>query len=136
MARYDKYDPKDGGFRAKLAANWLSTPGTPATHDVGKVWAVGLDANGRVVKGAGNTGILGVCIVNQAMGAGEVVDVMTDGEIVEFALQNGTATTAGTRYYGVTADGTYNTTATGTPLGFTVEGTRLVVRIDRAGVPT
>lgn len=125
MARYDKYDPKDGGFRAKLAGNW-------AKEDVGLVWAVGLDANGRVVKGAGNTGIVAALVINQPMNAGEVVDCMTDGEIVEFALQNGTAATAGTRYFGVDATGNFNTTNTGTPLGFTVEASRLVVRVDRA----
>jgi len=129
MARYDKYDPKDGGFRAKLAANWTSA-------DAGKVWAVGLDANGRVVKGAGNTGILAALVINRAMNAGEVVDCMTDGEIVEMTTQAGAALTAGTRYFGVAASGDFNTTGTGTPLGFTVEATRLVVRLDRATTPT
>lgn len=129
MARYDKYDPKDGGFRAKLAANW-------AAADVGKVWAVGLDANGRVVKGAGNTGVLAALVINRAMNAGEVVDCMTDGEIVEVLTQAGAALTAGTRYFGVGASGDFSTVNTGTPLGFTVEATRLVVRLDRATTPT
>ena len=121
MSRYDKYEPKGGGFRAALAVAWDST-------DVGKVWAVGLNSSGRVVKGAGQTGIVGVCIVNQAMAIGEIVDVMTDGEIADFTLQNGSAAAAGQRYYGVAADGTFSTTATGTPLGFTSEATRLIVR--------
>lgn len=129
MARYDKYDPKDGGFRAKLAANWTAA-------DVGKIFGVGLDANGRVVKGGGNTGILAVCIVNRAMSAGEVVDCMTDGEIVEATTQAGAALTAGTRYFGVAASGDFSTVNTGTPLGFTVEPARLVVRLDRATTPT
>lgn len=129
MARYDKYDPKDGGFRAKLAGNWVAS-------DVGKVWAVGLDANGRVVKGAGNTGVKAALVVNQPMLAGEVVDCMTDGEIVEMTNHAGAALTAGTNYFGVAADGTFSTTATGTPLGFTVEASRLVVRLDRATTPT
>jgi hypothetical protein len=61
---------------------------------------------------------------------------MTSGEIANFTLQNQSAAAAGTRYFGVAADGTFSTTATGTPLGFTVEATRLVVRLDRATTPT
>jgi hypothetical protein len=129
VSRYDKYEPKGGGFRAKLAVAWSST-------DVGKVWGVGLNGSGQVVKGAGATGIIGVLVVNQAMAAGDVVDVMTDGEIADFTLQNGTAAAAGTRYFGVAADGTFSTTATGTPFGYTVEATRLVVRLDRGTNPT
>lgn len=121
MSRYDKYEPKGGGFRAALAVAWDST-------DVGKMWAVGLNSSGRVVKGAGQTGIVGVCIVNKAQAIGDIVDVMTDGEIADFTLQNGSAAAAGTRYYGVAADGTFSTTATGTPLGYTVEAGRFVVR--------
>lgn len=129
MSRYDKYEPKGGGFRAPLAAAWDST-------DVGKVWAVGLDSSGRVVKGAGQTAIVGVCIVNSAKAIADVVDVMTSGEIADFTLQNGSAAAAGTAYYGVAADGTFDTTATGTPLGFTSEATRLIVRLDRKTTPT
>lgn len=129
MARYDKYDPKDGGFRAPLGVAFVLA-------DVGKVFGVGLNASGAVVKGAGNTGIIAALVVNQPMAIGEVVDCMTDGEIVEMTTQAGAALTAGTRYFGVAASGDFNTTATGTPLGFTVEATRLIVRLDRATTPT
>lgn len=129
MSRFDKYDPKDGGFRAPLNAATVA-------GDVGKVWAVGLNGSGRVVKGAGATGIIGVICPVRAMNAMEPIDVMTDGEIVEFMLQAGTAAAAGTRYYGVAASGDYNTTATGTPLGHTVEAGRLVVRVGRGSNPT
>lgn len=129
MPRFDKYGPKTGGFRAKLAVALTSS-------DVGKVWAVGLDTNGAVVKGAGNTGIRGVICAVRAMAIGEPIDVMTDGEIGEFTLQNGSAATAGTVYYGVAADGTFNTTNTGTRLGFTAEASRLVVRVGRGTNPT
>lgn len=77
MPRYDKYDPKTGGFRAVLAADWL-------VADLERVYGVGLDSSGRVVKGVGTTGVIGVLILTKARKAGEIVDVMTSGEIVEF----------------------------------------------------
>jgi len=121
VARYDKYEPNAGGFRALLDVAWV-------TADVGKVWAVGLNAAGHIVKGAGTTGIVGVIIVNEPQPAGAVGDVMTHGEVTNFNLQNGSAAAAGTTYFGVAADGTFNTTTSGTKLGYTVEADRLVVR--------
>lgn len=129
MARFDKYDPKDGGFRALCGVAF-------ATADVGKVWAVGLNASGAVVKGAGNTGVVAVVVPTEAKAIGDPIDCMTDGEIVEMTTQAGAALTAGTRYFGVAASGDFNTTNTGTPLGFTAEATRLIVRLDRATTPT
>lgn len=128
MSRYDKYNPISGGFRAKLAGAWSSA-------DVGKIFGVGLNASGAVVKGAGNTGIIGACIVNRAMAAGDVVDVMQHGEIVEATLSDGTtALTAGTAYYFVIATGLLSAVATAQPkVGFTVEASRLVVRMAPAG---
>lgn len=120
MARYDKYDPISGGFRAPLAFAVTST-------DVGKILAVGLDANGRIVKGAGNSGIKGALVVDKPKAIGDIVDTMTDGEIVEV-----TGIAAGTSVYGVPADGAVNTTATANIyLGHTVEASRLVVRAAR-----
>lgn len=118
MARFDKYDPISGGFRAPLAADWLSA-------DLEEVIPVGLDANGRVVKGAGNTGVKGVVALTKLAYTGDVVDVMTDGEIVEV---DGLA--AGTNYFGSAAGGV-TTTNTDTALGCTVEASRLVVRVAR-----
>lgn len=114
-ARYDKYDPKSGGFRAKLDA---ALDG----NDVGVPLGVGLSANGRVVVGDGNTGIRGVLVVDHPTEAGEPVDVMTSGEIVNVA--NLTAGTA----YSADADGALGTDAADTPVGFTAEATRLIVR--------
>lgn len=125
MARYDKYDPMVGGFRAPLAANWSS-------NDVNRPLGVGLNSSGQVVKGAGNTGVIGVIVLTKARKAGEIVDVMSSGEIVEFdPVTAGTAGTAGTKYFGAT-DGTINSTsATGKVyLGYTVEPTRLIVRVE------
>lgn len=132
MARYDKYEPVSGGFRAPLAADWAGALGTPV--------GVGLDASGRVVPGAGNTGVVGVLIVEGRVApdgtrslsprgkAGEIQDVMTDGEIVDC-----TGLTAGTVYYAASADGAVSVTSTGgaTRLGATVEAQRLVVRAAR-----
>lgn len=129
MPRFDKYDGKVGGFRAVLDVATVAA-------DTGKVWAVGLNATGRVVKGAGVTGIVGVICPVRIMTAGERIDVMTDGEIADFTLQNGAAAAAATRYFGVAADGTFNTTNTGTRLGWTVEAARLIVRVGRGPVPT
>jgi hypothetical protein len=117
VARIDKI-PQGSSFRAKLAVAW------PAS-DKGKVYAVGLNASGKVVKGAGATGILGVYCTSGARDADEVVDVIKDGgELADFRFLNDgtTATIAGTKYYGVPADGSITATASGnTLIGFTVE---------------
>lgn len=122
MARFDKYDPVGGGFRAPLAADFT----TPA--DLSVAFAVGLDVNGRVVKGAGQTGIVGVLILTKRKYAGDIVDVMTGGEVVEFPTVAAPGA-AGTLYYGAVATGLISTTNTGVRLGHTVEGSRLVVRV-------
>ena len=148
MARYDKYDPVVSGFRAPLAANLTlnsvaNAGGVQGPGGIGPV-GVSLDANGRVVVGGGGqTGIIGVLVKNMPMGAiagsaqlagilaapagamaGDIVDVMTNGEIVDI-----TGLAAGTEYYADATTGALTTTATGNHyVGFTVEATRLVVR--------
>lgn len=117
IARYDKYEPKAGGFRAPLAANF-------ASGNLSTVKGVGLDSSGKIVIGAGNTGIIAVLVLTKVRNAGDIVDNMTDGEIVEFPGA------AGTKYYSA-ADGTISTTNTGTYVGSTVEASRLVVRVAR-----
>ena len=74
MGRYDKYDPKVGGFRAPLAADF-------DPDNLEKVLGVGLDTNGRVVVGAGANWRAWFVCSYQARKAGEVIDVMTSGEI-------------------------------------------------------
>lgn len=130
MSRFDKYGPYIGGFRAKLAVA-LAFNTVQANNDIGKVWAVGLNASGQVVKGAGQTGIVGVICAVRPMAIGEPIDVMQVGEIGDFTMADLTAAAAGQRYYGVAADGTFSTVATGTPLGWTVEATRLHVMVNR-----
>lgn len=77
MARYDKVVPKNGVYRATLAADYDPTL-------VEKAIGVGHDANGRLVKGAGVSGVTGVLVLTKAYKAGTRVDPMTHGEIVEF----------------------------------------------------
>lgn len=145
MARYDKYEPIAGGFRAPLAADLTFN----ANGEFGPK-VVSLDANGRVVVGtAAQSGAVGVVVknvpkypglgnipgqVNQAVPiggkAGDIVDVMTSGEIVA-----NTGLVAGTTYYSDAA-GALTTTApaagvNGIKVGHTVEASRLVVRFER-----
>jgi len=126
MARFDKYDPVSGGFRAKLNAALLAA-------NVGKVYGVSINTSGRVVVGgAAVTDVLGVICPTQPMAAGDVIDVMTSGEITEFAYTAGGAAASGDRAYAAIADGALTTTNTGRLLGRVVPGTgtdmRLVVR--------
>lgn len=147
MARYDKYDPISGGFRAKLNANLTLTAGS-----IGPV-GVSINTSGLVVVGnAGASGIQGVLVKNAARGpvgkwgtsllgdavaeafmgtkAGDVVDIMTNGEIVEVPTF-----TSGQIIYANT-DGTLSA-ATGVnkvKIGFIVEPGRLIVRVAANGV--
>ena len=136
--RYDKYDPISGGFRAKLAADL-----TFDAEGSSGVKGVSLDTNGRVVVGtAGQSGLVGVMVknvplypslgsvpggVNAAVPvggkAGQPVDIMTAGEIVEVP-----GLVAGIEVY-VTPAGALSTVATANfRVGFTVEANRLIVR--------
>lgn len=134
-ARYDKYNPISGGFRAASAIAWVFNA-TEASNDLGKMWGVGLDSSGRVVKGAGQTGIIGVVVLQQPKAIGEIIDVMTDGEIVDFTLHSGSAAAAGTRYFAPSGTGVPDTTNTGTRLGWTVETTRFIVHVGRGTNPS
>lgn len=135
MARFDKYDSKDGGFRALLANDW-QTEG-----DLETPFGMALNASGHAVAGPdnGNTKLAGLMIITKLANAGDVVDIMSDGEIVEFGG------VAGTNYFVDPRDGTLTTSsaldttgdgATDTntiPVGHTVEADRLVVRVSRYG---
>jgi hypothetical protein len=123
VARIDKYEPQTGGFRALLGF-------TPVAGDLEKIIPVGLDANGRVVKGAGTSGVLGVLVpLTMLRNQGDAVDVAQDCELVECA-----GLTAGTRYFTNAAAGTVTTLNTDIPLGWTVEADRLVVRFGRTRI--
>lgn len=130
MSRYDKYEPRAGGFRAVLNA-------AIAAVDVGKIFAVGINGSNRVIRTgiAATADIVGVICAVRPMNAGDVIDVMTNGEIVEATETAGTAFTDGAKVYGHT-DGTVDDTATTskylgqvveTPAGST--GKRVVIRV-------
>jgi hypothetical protein len=116
--RYDKYNPVGGGFRALLAANWTGSDDP---------FGVGLDVDGHVVVGAGTTGVVGVMIKTRDALAGQVVDIMKLGEIVEFDGDPATI------YYADPTTGVISDTESIFPVGFTVELSRLVVAIAGGG---
>lgn len=135
MGRYDKYDPKVGGFRAPLAADF-------DPDNLEKVLGVGLDTNGRVVVGAGQTGVLGLLVLTKARKAGEVIDVMTSGEITEFGPSDENSVPGtdfgdpGTVYYSDASGVVTDTNAEGSlRVGHTVEGQRLIVRCEQTTTP-
>jgi len=118
MARIDKYDPIAGGFRAPLNAAY-----TGADAPI----AVGINGSGRVVVGASSTGIVGVVCSPVDKAAGDPIDVMTAGELVEFGGAAGTVYTANTTT-GVISNTAKS--ATQVVVGWTVEADRLIVRVD------
>lgn len=139
MARYDKYEPYAGGFRAALAADFgTSTNGA----DLGKIWAVALNASGKIVKVNATAGqqaadCCGLLILTQERYAGDVVDVMTDGEITDIGASDGIASpAAGLRVFVAAAnDGSLAGIASPTAgtnytlVGRMPEANRLVVRL-------
>ena len=141
ISRYDKYGPKTGGFRAPLNAAWNATSGPSGVSDLDRVICVALNGSGRLIKATTAVSCVGVVVLSSAKAAGDPVDVMTSGEIVELAaadLQAATAPTAGTKYYMDTTAGRLTTTAPvataiGYYVGTTVEAGRLVVRAGLAG---
>jgi hypothetical protein len=125
--RYDKYQPEVGNHRAALAAAWVAA-------NVNRAFGVGLDTNGKVVVGAGNTGIIGIVILSKAKPAGTTVDIMKFGECVEADVYGPTNTasgfTAGTKVYADNVTGALSLVATGATLvGHTAEASRLIVSI-------
>jgi hypothetical protein len=141
LSRYDKYDPKAGGFRAQLNAAWTATSGPSSATDLNRILVVGLNGSGKVVKAASATAALGILILTGAKAAGDVVDVMTHGEVVDLDgadIQGGVAVAAGTKvYFDATASRLTSTTpadaAAGFLVGWTVEASRLVVRCQNTG---
>lgn len=128
MSRFDKYEPRAGGFRATLNA-------AIAAADVGKIYAVSVNGSNRVIRTgiAATADIAGVICAVRPMSAGEQIDVMTHGEIVEALETAGTGFANGGKVYGHT-DGTIDDTAAASKyLGQVVEqttvGHRLVIRV-------
>lgn len=117
MARIDKVVPGSGNFRAPLNAN-VTGGAAPL--------AVTINGSGRVVAGGAGIGIVGIIVCPYDKVAGDPIDVMTDGELVEFGGAAGTVYTANTTT-GVISNAAAS--ATQKPVGFTVEADRLIVRV-------
>jgi hypothetical protein len=139
--RWDKYDGYVGNYRATLNSDTTA-------DQANTVLAVGHNAAGALVIGAGQTGITGLIIlpvgddyisgqVLPGPQAGDRVDVGKHGEIVNFVpttISGGVfghgSPAAGTNYY-AHPDGTVSATAgTGSVyVGHTVEASRLIVNV-------
>lgn len=138
-ARYDKYDPISGGFRALLAADL-----TFDTEGSSGVKGVSLNTTGKVVIGtAGQSGLVGVMLknvplypgmgnisggINAAVAVGgqanDVVDIMTDGEIVDIP-----GLVAGQKIWVTPAGALTTVSLNNFRIGTTVEAGRLIVRV-------
>jgi hypothetical protein len=127
VARYDKYNPFVGNFRAPLLADWT-------TANLNKIVGVSLNSSGQVVVGGAAANIIGVVILTKVRKAGAIVDVMKHGEIVEadvFGVANtASGLTAGQKVYADNVTGAATLTATSNALvGHTVEAARVVVNV-------
>ncbi len=134
MARIDKGDPMTSTFRVDVAADFPDA-------NIGKLYGWGLDTAGKAVIGAGNSGIVGVWVINDKPGRvgplREVprIDLMRQGCVTDFGPTAGTPGvtfgTAGTKYY---SDAAGNISATGGAgkfyVGTTVEPDRLEVNVN------
>jgi hypothetical protein len=116
MARMDKTNSTVGVVRAQIEANF--GPG-----DFDKVIGVGLNAKGHVVKGAGQTGVVGIMIPNPLLEvAGRPGDIFKLGDCVD-----NVGLLPGTKYYSTPAGDLVSAAEGNTYVGFTVEADRLVL---------
>lgn len=134
-ARYDQVEPHVGIVRVPLAADLTFS----AAGEFGPV-GVSINGSGKLVLGtAGATGLVGVLVkntqvipagfvgapitLNNWMGgkAGDIVDVMTQGEILDTGLA------AGLKIYSAAGGVLSSTVNAGFQVGFTVEAGRLFV---------
>jgi hypothetical protein len=134
LSRFDKYDPLSGGFRGKLKV--ALTVSTAVEKE--RVFGVSVEAaTGLLVIGGALATIRGIIQVRESKAAGDIVDVMTSGELANFDFLNDgtTATVLGTPYYVDVATGAPTATSTsnkqfGILVADSVAGrNRLVVRV-------
>lgn len=137
MSRIDKTNSAIGNFRAPVNAAWNATSGPAGVTDLNRVIVVALNGSGRVIKATTAASAVGVVCLSTPKATGEMVDVLTNGEIVELDaadIQGATTPTAGTKY--VLDTTASRLAAQGAPaagtnvfyVGTTVEAGRLVVR--------
>lgn len=134
MARIDKGDPMTSTFRVDVAADFPDA-------NIGKLYGWGLDSAGKAVIGAGQSGVVGVWVVNDKPGRvgplREVprIDLMRAGCVTDFGPTAGVPGTdfgvAGTKYYCASTGLITATKAAGSVyVGTTVEPDRLEVSIN------
>ena len=120
--RVDKTESAIGVTRGTLAADI-------AQADWNQVIGVGVNAAGLIVKGAGQSGVIGVLLVDKTnYKAGTRCDIFGNGSEVVGNDQT-VPFVAGTKYYATSAGVVNTTLASNTYIGFTLEATRLVVVI-------
>lgn len=127
FCRIDKYEPMGGGFRAPLSFAIVA-------DDVGKCFGVSLNSSGRAVLGGGAAlAIKGVICAVRPMAIGDIIDVMTDGEITGYTDNAGAAVAGGADLYAAIATGVISVTSTSSPqyVGHTAEAGRFIVRVAR-----
>jgi len=134
MARIDKGDPMTSTFRVDVAEDFPDA-------NIGKLYGWGLDSSGKAVIGAGESGIVGVWVINDKPGRvgplREVprIDLMRAGCVTDFGPTDGVPGTdfgtAGTAYYADAAGDISDTPAAGSVyVGTTVEPDRLEVNLN------
>lgn len=141
MSRYDKTSSKTGVFRAPINFALNATSGPGSVSDLDRVLVVALNGSGRIIKATTAVSAVGILVAHKVFAAGDIVDVMTGGEVVELGvndIQGATTPTAGTKYYFDATASRLAATAPGVGaigfyVGTTVEITRLVVRAGLAG---
>ena len=135
MARIDKGDPMTSTFRVDVASNFLDA-------NIGKLFGWGLDSSGKAVIGKGQSGIVGVWVVNDKPGRvgplREVprIDLMRQGCVTDFGPTTGTPGVtfgaAGTKYYAAANGNISSAKAAGSVyVGTTVEPDRLEVNVNQ-----
>lgn len=125
-ARVDKTDSAVGVVRGTLLADLVQA-------NWNHMRAVGIDSAGKVVLGAGQSGIVGIVIVDRTnYRAGSRCDIFKLGEVI---LNNDTSgndlLVAGTRYTANTTTGVITSAAasvTQIAIGYTIETDRFVLQ--------
>jgi len=143
MARYDKYNPVSGGFRAVLAADYAPGAANPADPlnpaNFNKVFPAQMDTTGAILAPAAAVfgKFVGVFIISGLIKyAGDVIDIMTAGEIVDFDDGKQAGVVANQAWYADPATGLLTLTPPGSGVngfyvGNTVEAGRLIVRCQK-----